>query len=65
MAHSPKPFFKQARKSWYVETDRRQIKLGPDRDEAFRLYDQLMQQPPQQVAASPKSLVNIVAAFLE
>ncbi len=61
MAHFPKPFFKQARKSWYVQIDRKQIKLGPDRNEAFRQYHLLM----QQVAASPESLVNIIDAFLE
>lgn len=65
MAHFPKPFFKQARKSWYVQIDRKQIKLGPDRDEAFRQYHQLMQQPAEQVAASPESLVNIIDAFLD
>lgn len=26
MAHFPKPFFKKARKNWYVEIDRKQIK---------------------------------------
>ena len=65
MAHFPKPFFKKARKSWYVEIDRKQIKLGPDRDEAFRQYHQLMQQPAEQLVASPESLVNIIDAFLE
>lgn len=65
MAHFPKPFFKKARKSWYVEIDRKQIKLGCDREEAFRQYHQIMQQPAEQVAASPESLVNIIDAFLE
>lgn len=65
MAHFPKPFFKKARKSWYVQIDRKQIKLGSDRDEAFRQYHQLMQQPTEQVAASPESLVNVIDAFLE
>lgn len=65
MAHFPKPFFKKARKSWYVQIDRKQIKLGSDRDEAFRQYHQLMQQPVEQIAASPESLVNIIDAFLD
>lgn len=65
MAHFPKPFFKKARKSWYVEINRKQIKLGCDREEAFRQYHQIMQQPAEQVAASPESLVNIIDAFLE
>ena len=65
MAHFPKPFFKKARKSWYVEIDRKQIKLGPDREQAFLQYHQLMQQPAEQINASPESLVNIIDAFLE
>ena len=58
------PFPLEAR-HWYVQIDRKQIKLGSDRDEAFRQYHQLMQQPTEQVAASPESLVDIIDAFLE
>jgi hypothetical protein len=36
MPHFPKPFFKKSRGVWYVEIDRHQYNLGPDRDEAFR-----------------------------
>ncbi len=43
MAHFPKPFFKQARQLWYVEIDRKQHCLGPDKEAAFHLYHQLMQ----------------------
>ena len=42
MAHFPKPFFKKARGIWYVEINRKQVNLGPDKDEAFRQYHQLM-----------------------
>ena len=49
MAHFPKPFFKKARKSWYVEINRKQIKLGFDKEKAFQLYHQLMQQPANDV----------------
>ena len=45
MPHFPKPFFKKGRGVWYVEIDRKQVNLGPDRDEAFRRYHQLMTQP--------------------
>lgn len=65
MAHFPKPFFKKARKSWYVEINRKQIKLGSDKEEAFLRYHQLMQQPAEQATASPESLVNIIDAFLD
>jgi len=64
MPHFPKPFFKKARGVWYVEIDRKQINLGPDKDEAFRQYHQLMGKPREQ-HASPESLVVIIDAFLE
>ena len=65
MAHFPKPFFKKARKSWYVQINQKQVKLGPDRDEAFCQYHQLMQRPAEAVTTSPESLVGIIDAFLD
>ena len=64
MPHFPKPFFKKARGVWYVEINRKQINLGPDEDEAFRQYHQLMGKPREQ-HVSPESLVAIIDAFLE
>jgi len=64
MPHFPKPFFKKGRGVWYVEIDRKQHNLGPDKDEAFRLYHQLMGQPHEQKVASD-SLAAIIDAFLE
>jgi len=40
--HYPKPFFLAPRGLWYVQLDGHQINLGPDRDEAFRRYHDLM-----------------------
>ncbi|MEZ6064055.1 MAG: tyrosine-type recombinase/integrase [Planctomycetaceae bacterium] len=37
-----KPFFKKSHKSWYVHHQGRMQKLGPDKDEAFRRYHELM-----------------------
>ena len=65
MAHFPKPFFKKARKSWYVEINRKQIKLGFDKEKAFQHYHQLMQQPTEKATTSPESLVGIIDAFLD
>ena len=42
MPHYPKPFFRALRGLWYVQIDGRQVNLGPDRDEAFRRYHELM-----------------------
>ena len=64
MSHFPKPFFKKARKQWYVEIQRRQIALGPDRDEAFKRYHELMRQPESRTV-NPSSFPAIVDAFLE
>jgi integrase len=64
MAHFPKPFFKKARGLWYVEINRKQINLGPDRDEAFRQYHQLMLHPREQ-PVSADSLAGVVDAYLE
>lgn len=64
MPHFPKPFFKKGRGVWYVEIDRKQVNLGPNRDEAFRRYHQLMAEPRQkQVAAD--SVLGVVDAFLD
>ena len=71
MAHFPKPFFKQARQLWYVEIDRQQVCLGPDKDEAFQQYHALMQArqrtPLGLAAAGVRSpLVAVLAdAYLE
>jgi integrase len=64
MPHFPKPFFKKARRSWYVEIDRKQIKLGPDRDEAFRRYHELMTRPRERQVPS-ELLATLVDTFLE
>jgi integrase len=64
MPHFPKPFFKKSRRLWYVEINRKQVKLGPDRDEAFRRYHELMTKP-QQRQVAPESLAKVVDVFLE
>lgn len=64
MPHFPKPFYKKARGVWYVEINRKQVNLGPDKEEAFRQYHHLMGLPTEQ-AVSPESLVAIIDAFLE
>jgi integrase len=66
MAHFPKPFFKKARGVWYVEINRRQINLGPDKDKAFHQYHQLMTAPPERTqTVRGDSIVSVIDAFLE
>ncbi len=62
--HFHKPFFKQARGHWYVQIDRRQIKLGSEQTVAFRRYHQLMQEP-QRRLVSDESVASLADAFLE
>jgi integrase len=65
MPHFPKPFFKKARGVWYVEIDRRQINLGPDKDAAFEQYHKLMSKPRVATIAATRSLAALIDAFLE
>ena len=61
MPHYPKPFFKTTRDVWYVQIRRKQHNLGPDRDEAFRRYHELMASfEPEPAPAAPDELVVTV-----
>jgi hypothetical protein len=66
----PKPFFRKPRQRWYVEIHGKQINLGPDRDEAYRQYHELMgnatKSPPrQQSVAASETVVALIDTFLE
>jgi len=67
VAHFPKPFYKKSRACWYVEIDRKQIKLGPDQAEAFRLYHELMAAPRVQLQQplTSASAVAIIDLYLD
>ena len=45
--HVPKPFYRKSRKTWYVQISGRQVNLGQDRTDAFRLYYEIMANPPE------------------
>jgi integrase len=62
MPHFPKPFFKAKRGCWYVEIDRHQHNLGPDRDAAFALYHELMRKRPRPIDCT--HVVGVLDAFL-
>jgi hypothetical protein len=63
----PEPFFRTARNAWYIQIGSRQIKLGPDKEEAFRKYHQLMAAPQEIPAPATTStlVVFVVDGFLE
>lgn len=64
MAHFPKPFFSLKKNHWYVELDGKQINIGPDQDEAFRRYHQIMAargtSPPAVVATTADPALSAV-----
>jgi integrase len=59
----PQPFFRNARNAWFLQLGKRQINLGPDRDEALKQYHRLMLQEgytePDELA-----IADLVSEFL-
>jgi integrase len=58
-----KPFFKKTHQSWYVQIDGRQVRLGPDRDEAFKEYHRLM--AGELPATSRTTAAQLIGQFLD
>lgn len=67
MLKFPQPYFRSQRSTWCVQIDGKQITLGADREEAFRLYHMLMAEGqshlPLTKAATP--LITILDLFLD
>lgn len=63
MPQHPKPFFRPSRNLWYVQFRGKQINLGPDRDQAFQKYHELMRASPK--AVSSDLVVAVIDAFLD
>jgi integrase len=67
----PRPFWRASRNCWYVQNPKKQIRLHQDRDEAYRLYHQLMSRKPEEQARVPadpipsRLVVELLDAFLE
>jgi len=62
MPQFPKPFFVKARNIWRVQIEGKQHNLGPNRDQAFRRYHELMQAPK---AVASELVVGVIDGFLE
>jgi integrase len=65
----PKPFWRGARNAWYVEVGGKQVKLAADKEEAFRLYHEMMARKPEEraepiAAPSDLSVVEVIDRFL-
>jgi integrase len=66
MPHYPRPFFRAPRGLWYVQLGGRQVNLGPDRDEAFRRYHDLMARGRDEAEpATGDAVVSVLDAFLD
>jgi integrase len=65
MPHHPRPFFRSARNAWFVQVGPKQVKLSADKDEAFKLYHELMAKPVVTKAEAQRLVVVIVDEFLE
>ena len=65
MAKTPKPWFRNDRKSWYVCINGVQYNLGRDKKAAFQEYYRLMRQPVEHKQVSGQSLVFVIDKFLD
>jgi integrase len=63
MARRPKPWFRKQNKQWYVCLDGQQMRLGPNKKEAFNRFHELMASKPERVAAD--AAVGLLDAFLD
>lgn len=69
----PQPFWCEFTQCWYVQVGKKQIRLSPDRDEAFRLYHELMGRgsegnpspPAAPLARSSPLVVEVLDGFLD
>jgi integrase len=69
MPHFPKPFFRPKKQRWYVQLDCKHVNLGPDENEAFRRYHEIMAARKQPIPIVPPSddplLIEVLDAFLD
>jgi integrase len=65
----PEPFWRRERNCWYVQVGKRQHRLSPDKNEAWRFYHEMMARPPDQRKPMPSGsdalVVELLDAFLD
>ena len=62
----PEPFWREQTKCWYIQLGGKQHRLDPDRDEAFKLYHEMMSRPERApVAAGSIRVDELGDSFLE
>jgi integrase len=67
---SREPFWRTGRNCWYVHHGSTTVRLSPDREEAWRLWHELMARPPERRAETPAdpsalAAVEVIDLFLE
>jgi integrase len=67
MKKFPKPWFRPSRGLWYVTLDGTQHNLGPDQEQAFEKYKQLLNQPKTapRSGVSSESVVGVIDKYLD
>jgi integrase len=65
----PEPFWRSERSCWFVQIGDKQIRLSPDKDEAWRLWHEVMAKPPEPDRAftpgPDTQVIEILDAFLD
>ena len=65
MPRFPKPWFRKNRRRWFVQIDRHQVNLGPNREAAFHRYHELMNRPKQPTFVPAETVLALIDAFLD
>jgi integrase len=63
MPRPNKPWYWKARGEWCVKIDGKRRRLGPDKDEAFRKFHELMAKPREAIVVG--SVAEIIEAFMD
>ena len=64
MPTKPKPWWRESRQAWFVQIDRVQHNLGPDKEAAYQKFYELMSQPKKR-APSADAVVEVVDLYLD
>jgi integrase len=61
----PRPWYRPARRLWYVTLHGKQHNLGPDEPQAFERYKELLGQRPEPAASRTAPVLGLIDKFLE
>jgi hypothetical protein len=64
MARRPKPWFRKERQAWFVTINGAQHNLGPDKNQAYDRFHELMRQPTERRVSS-QLMAAIIDEFLD